>query len=79
MLKAVCPKYCPVPFCLTACPTDAISIGVEDKNIYIDSSKCHGCGICRMACITWSRDKGMEKKMPWLSWLSTKRAKAQSK
>ena len=66
MVKSVCPKYCPSPFCVVACPAGAISVGTENKNIYLDMDKCHGCGICRIACITFSRDKGLEKKMPWV-------------
>ena len=69
MLKSICPQYCPAPFCLSACPTGAITLAVKGKreNICIDIDKCHGCGICRMLCITWSKDKSLERKLPWIS------------
>ncbi len=66
MLKALCPRYCPSPFCQIVCPTQAITVGTDNKNIYLDLDKCNGCGICNVACITWSRDKNLERKMPWL-------------
>lgn len=69
MLKSICPQYCPAPFCLTACPADAIAIAVkgETKNICVDTDRCNGCGICRVVCMTWSLDKTMTRKLPWLS------------
>jgi Fe-S-cluster-containing hydrogenase component 2 len=69
MLKSVCPRYCPAPFCLTACPAGAIVVAGKGKNenINIDTGKCNGCGICRVMCITLSRDKTLERKLPWLS------------
>lgn len=65
MAKAICSGYCPSPFCVAACPVGAIFIRAGNKNIQLDVDKCHGCGICRVVCITFSRDKGLEKKMPW--------------
>jgi len=69
MLKSICPQYCPAPFCLTACPADAISFAIKgrNKNIFVDIDKCNGCGICRVMCMTWSQDKTMTRKLPWLS------------
>lgn len=69
MLKSVCPNYCPAPFCLTACPAGAITIAGKGKNdnICIEMDKCNGCGICRVICMTWSEDKTLERKLPWLS------------
>jgi ferredoxin len=29
--------------------------------------KCNGCGICRVICMTLSRDKTLERKLPWAS------------
>lgn len=66
MAKSVCPGYCPSPFCVLACPAKVMFVG-EDGNIQIDFDKCHGCGICRVVCLTFSRDRNLEKKMPWLS------------
>lgn len=69
MLKSVCAQYCPAPFCLTACPASAITVVARDKNrnICIDTDKCNGCGICRVLCMTLSRDKTLERKLPWVS------------
>ncbi len=69
MLKSVCPQYCPAPFCLTACPAEAITTPAknETQNIYIDMDKCNGCGICRVMCRTLSREKTLERKVPWAS------------
>jgi len=69
MLKSICAKYCPAPFCQVACPAGAITIAVKGKNenICLDTDRCNGCGICRMICITFSRDKTLERKLPWVS------------
>lgn len=69
MLKSICPQYCPAPFCLTACPAGAITLAVKGKNenICVDTDKCNGCGICRVICMTWSLDKALERKLPWIS------------
>jgi len=69
MLKSICPQYCPAPFCLTACPSGAIAVVAKDKNknICIDMDKCNGCGICRVICMALSRDKTLERKLPWAS------------
>lgn len=69
MLKTICPHYCPAPFCLVACPPSAIMVAVkgQNKNIRIDVDKCNRCGICRVMCVTYSRDKTLQRKLPWLS------------
>lgn len=67
MLKPICPQYCPSPFCQAACPSGAINIATKGKNICLDTDRCNGCGICRMICITLSRDKTLERKLPWVS------------
>lgn len=66
MLKSICPRYCPSPFCLTVCPAHAIVVGDGDRNIYLDLDRCNGCGICHVACTTWSRDKTLERKLAWV-------------
>ena len=68
MQTSICVQHCPAPFCLAACPARAIvSVSSEDGSrvIYLDTKKCNGCGICRVACMTWSRDKALERKRPW--------------
>ena len=65
MLNLICPQHCPLPFCETACPPGAIT--VEDKNVYLDRDKCNKCGICRVMCVTFSRDKALQRRRPWLS------------
>ena len=69
MLKSICAQYCPSPFCLISCPAGAITIAKKGKseNIYLDLDKCNGCGICRMMCMTFSQDKALERKLPWVS------------
>jgi Fe-S-cluster-containing hydrogenase component 2 len=69
MLKSICPRYCPAPFCQVACPSGAITIAANGKNenICLDTDKCNGCGICRVICMTWSLDKTLERKLPWVS------------
>ena len=69
MLKSICANYCPAPFCVTACPAGAITIAAKGKreNIYLDTDKCNGCGICRVACMAFSRDRTLERKLPWVS------------
>ena len=67
MLNLICPQHCPSPFCETACPAGAITISAKDKNVYVDTDKCNRCGICRVVCMTFSRDKVFEGKRPWVS------------
>ncbi len=66
MLRTVCVKHCAEPFCVPACPSGAL--GMAEDRIYVESDKCHGCGICRYVCMTWSRDHVMRTKSRfWLA------------
>jgi Fe-S-cluster-containing dehydrogenase component len=69
MLKSICAYYCPAPFCVSACPAGAIIITAKSKreSICLDTDKCNGCGICRVACMTFSQDRSLEGKLPWVS------------
>lgn len=67
MLNMICAHYCPSPFCITACPVKALSVSPRDKNIYADTDKCNRCGICRYMCLTYSRDKNLGQKRPWVA------------
>lgn len=69
MLVVICPQYCPAPFCMASCPAGAVSVASKGKvkSICVETDKCNGCGICRMACMTWSRDKAFERKLPWIT------------
>jgi anaerobic dimethyl sulfoxide reductase subunit B len=42
-------NHCVHPKCAGVCPTDAYIVR-EDGIVYIDSSKCTGCGYCAWAC-----------------------------
>ena len=42
--------HCSIPYCLNACPVDAIRISEKDGTVFIDNEKCSGCGECREAC-----------------------------
>lgn len=65
MLNLICPQHCPSQFCEVACPASAII--AKDKNIYLDRDKCNRCGICRVMCMTWSQDKALQRRRPWVS------------
>jgi Fe-S-cluster-containing hydrogenase component 2 len=41
---------CSIPYCLNACPVDAIGITEKFGVVIIDSEKCTGCGLCQKAC-----------------------------
>ena len=60
MINVICPRYCPNPYCDSVCPEGAIV--VEAKTVNIDTDKCHGCGLCKVSCLTFSRDKGLERR-----------------
>jgi Fe-S-cluster-containing hydrogenase component 2 len=74
MQNLICPQYCPSPFCEVACPTGAITVAVKEKNVYCDSDKCNRCGICRVMCMTFSRDDVLARRRPWVSsdWVRTR-------
>ena len=65
MLKTVCVKHCAEPFCVAACPSGALV--VSEGQVKVESDKCHGCGICRVVCMTWGCNKTLERKLPWVS------------
>jgi len=67
MLNMICPHHCPAPFCEVACPSGAITIAAKQKGVYLDVDKCNECGIYRVLCTTWSRDRVLERKRPWIS------------
>jgi len=68
MLKTVCLMHCASPFCVSVCPSGALVI--KEDQIKVESDKCHGCGICRVLCMTWSRDHTLRTKTR--SWLAGK-------
>jgi len=74
MKNLICPRYCPAPFCEASCPTGAITIVVKERNVYADADRCNRCGICRVMCTTWSQDRVLERKRPWISsdWIKTR-------
>jgi Fe-S-cluster-containing hydrogenase component 2 len=63
----ICPQYCPSPFCATACPSGAITLVAKERSVYADASMCNHCGICRHVCLTFSADKTLERRRPWIS------------
>lgn len=65
MLNLVCPKYCPLPHCQTVCPTGALNVVERDQNIYVETDKCNRCGLCRYACMEFSRDRNLTRRRPW--------------
>lgn len=60
-MELLCPKHCASPFCQAVCPGGVITIDVG--GVYIDSGKCTGCGLCKGACMTFSRDKTLQRKI----------------
>jgi Fe-S-cluster-containing hydrogenase component 2 len=66
MLRVICLKNCPSPFCVEACPSAALT--VKENQVVVESDRCHGCGLCRYMCMTWSRDHSMRAKSNfWLA------------
>ena len=59
MMRIICPQYCPIPYCEIACPAGAIRVTIDA--VVLDTDRCHSCALCRVACLTWSRDKGLER------------------
>lgn len=41
---------CSIPFCLNACPVEAIGISEKNGVVVIDKEKCVGCQSCQKAC-----------------------------
>ena len=41
---------CSMPYCLKACPVEAIGISAKDGLVLIDKELCNGCELCREAC-----------------------------
>jgi len=74
MRNLICPQYCPSPFCVTGCPSGALTLEAKEKNVYVDTDKCNRCGICCGVCETFSRDKTLTRRRPWVSsdWLKTR-------
>jgi Fe-S-cluster-containing hydrogenase component 2 len=66
MLNLVCPKYCPLPHCQVICPSGAITLSEKDNNLYVETDKCSGCGLCRKACLTFSFDRNLARRRPWV-------------
>jgi Fe-S-cluster-containing hydrogenase component 2 len=68
----ICPQYCPSPFCVTVCPSGAITLAEKERNVYVDAEKCNRCGICRRVCVDLSGDKNLQQRRPWISsdWIS---------
>jgi phenylacetyl-CoA:acceptor oxidoreductase subunit 1 len=53
--------HCEKPSCVEVCPTGA-SIQREDGIVYVDYSKCIGCGYCVVACPYKARTQYKEEK-----------------
>jgi len=43
-------NHCKNPKCVTGCPTGAMTKNPEDGIVYVNQSKCIGCGYCAMNC-----------------------------
>lgn len=41
---------CSIPYCLNACPVEAIRISEKIGTVLIDKDTCDGCGLCKEAC-----------------------------
>lgn len=48
-IPKVC-HQCSIPYCLNACPVEAIGISERDGVVLINKEGCNGCGLCREAC-----------------------------
>jgi Fe-S-cluster-containing hydrogenase component 2 len=49
-MKAVMCRQCRKPFCLLACPENAIVVDQETGALIIQEELCTGCGECAEAC-----------------------------
>lgn len=43
-------NHCAKPACVAACPAGAMTKREEDGIVYVDESKCIGCGTCTKSC-----------------------------
>lgn len=43
-------NHCDDPICVKNCPTTAMTKRAEDGIVFVDSSKCIGCGYCAWSC-----------------------------
>ena len=41
---------CSMPYCMRACPEEAIGISEKNGVVLISAKKCTGCGLCAAAC-----------------------------
>ena len=48
-VQSVC-RQCSIPYCLNACPVEAIVISSKTGAVLIDERKCDGCEQCKAAC-----------------------------
>jgi len=48
-IQQVC-LQCSIPYCLNACPVEAIRISEKYGTVLIDKDTCDGCGLCQDAC-----------------------------
>ena len=49
VMPAVC-RHCDEPYCIPACPVNAISKNAETGLVQIDADICTGCKLCLEAC-----------------------------
>jgi len=62
----ICPHHCAHPYCEVVCPVGAVTIAATEKNVYVDADQCNRCGLCRSACLTFSLDRTLERRRPWV-------------
>lgn len=48
-VQNVC-HHCSIPYCLNACPVEAISLSEKEETVLIDTKICDGCRACEKAC-----------------------------
>lgn len=42
--------HCSIPYCMNACPLEAIGVSEKDGLVLIDKERCDGCRLCEEAC-----------------------------